>query len=785
MRSSPHDQTYPSVGRSPSRPDGWDKVTGAARYVDDLAYPGMWFGATVRSPHPAARIRTIQLDPALHDPDVALITAKNLPGPNVIKLIVDDWPVLADDHVNHVAEAVALVAAPTRERAARAASAVRVSYEPGPAVLTLDDALKGDPRTGGRLNVLAECRVDHGDVAAGMAEADHVIDGIYETGHQEHIYIETQGMIAVPKTDGGVEIIGSLQCPFFVHKAICHLLGAPETKVRIRQSVTGGAFGGKEDYPSMVAAHAALLALKTGHPVKIVYDRHEDIIATTKRHPSRVRHRTGVRADGTLVAMEIEILLDAGAYTTLTPVVLSRSVLHAGGAYACPNVLVTGRALATNTGTNGAFRGFGAPQSIFAVERQMDRIACVLGIDPLTLRERNAYREGDTTPTGQRLTASVGARKCLAEATHRSDFLRNWEAYEADRRARDPDDPTPWRGIGLALFWHGSGFTGSGEKMMRSPAAVRLLPGGLVEILSAQTEMGQGTITVLAQIVADAIGIPFERVVVAEPDTATVPDSGPTVASRTVMVIGGVLQKAAQALAETLRVDVAKREQCDVVNVTLRRGRFVGPDDRDLGAFETHADAYLNTHGALRVERRYEPPPDQRFDDKTYRGTAYSAYGWGCDVIEVTVDPVTLEVRPERATVACDVGRAIHTVLAAGQIEGGTLQAIAYGYLEEMKMAKGRYVNDRMATYLIPTAGDAPEIDTVLVEESNPHGPFGAKGIGELPMDGGAPATLAAIQNATGIFPSAVPATPERLLADLEAGRTVDALTPGDHKETP
>jgi CO/xanthine dehydrogenase Mo-binding subunit len=768
------------VGAGLPRPDGRAKVTGDARFVDDITLPGMWHGATIRSPHPAARILRVHTDVGACDSDVVTATADDLPGPNVVKLIADDWPILARDYVNHIGEAVALVAAPTRGRALDAARAIHVEYDPLPAVLTLDDALRGDPRAGGTIRVLAECAVDHGDVEKGLANADVVIEGTYETGHQEHIYIEPQGVIAIPQEDGGIEIIGSMQCPYYVHAAIVHMLGVPPKSVRVRQSVTGGGFGGKEDYPSLIAAHAVLLARKIGRPVKIIYDRHEDIVATTKRHPSRVRHRTGVTRDGKLVAMDIDVLLDGGAYTTLSPVVLSRGVLHASGPYRCPNVRVLGRVLATNTATNGAFRGFGAPQTIFAVERQMDRIARVLGLDPATVRERNAYRVGDTTPTGQVLTASVAAHECLRAATERADFHRRWRSYEAARAERDPHDPSPMRGVGLSLYWHGSGFTGNGERRMLSPAAVCLLPGGRVEVLTASTDIGQGTIGVFAQMVADSIGIPAEDVVIADPDTARVPDSGPTVASRTVMVVGGVLTVAARALRDTLSADLARRAGCDAGAVRITNGRFVGPDGRDLGSFADVGDAYLAAHGELRCERRYEPPAGESFDDRTYRGAAYSAYGWGCDVIEVEVDPITLACRPVHATVACDVGRAINPTLCSGQIEGGTLQAIAWAHLEEMKLKDGRYVNDRMQTYLIPTAADAPDIDTILIEEPYPHGPFGAKGIGELPMDGGAPATVAAIENAAGVFPVSIPVTPEKLLDAFAGGRAIADLQDED-----
>jgi CO/xanthine dehydrogenase Mo-binding subunit len=755
-------------------------VTGEARFVDDITLPGMWHGAAVRSPHPAARLLRIHTESGARDPDVVIVTADDLPGPNVVKLIADDWPILARDEVNHIGEAVALVAAPTRSRTLDAARAIKVDYESLAAVLTLDDALRGDPRAGGAVRVLAECAIEHGDIERGFSAAHAIVEGTYETGHQEHIYIEPQGVIAIPREDGGVEIVGSLQCPYYVHTTIVHMLGVPPQRVRVRQSVTGGGFGGKEDYPSLIAAHAVLLARKIGRPVKIIYDRHEDIVATTKRHPSRVRHRTGVTRDGKLVAMDIDVLLDGGAYTTLSPVVLSRGVLHASGPYRCPNVRVLGRVLATNTATNGAFRGFGAPQTIFAVERQMDRIARMLGLDPVTVRERNAYLAGDTTPTGQVLTTSVAAHECLRAATERADFRRKWQSYEAARAERDPDDPSPMRGIGLSLYWHGSGFTGNGERRMLSPAAVRLLPGGRVEVLAASTDIGQGTIGVFAQMAADSIGIPIEDVVIADPDTARVPDSGPTVASRTVMVVGGVVAIAARALRDTLSADLARRAGCDAGAIRIANGRLVGPNGRDLGSFADAGDAYLAAHGELRCERRYEPPPGESFDEKTYRGTAYTAYGWGCDVIEVEVDSITLACRPVRATVACDVGRAINPTLCSGQIEGGTLQAIAWAHLEEMKLQNGRYVNDRMQTYLIPSAADAPDIDTILIEEPYPHGPFGAKGVGELPMDGGAPATVAAIENATGVFPVSIPVTPEKLLDAIAAGRTIADLQDED-----
>jgi CO/xanthine dehydrogenase Mo-binding subunit len=748
--------------------------------VDDLPFEG-WHGRTVRSDVAAGRIVRIDVSALEGEPDVVVVTADDLPGPNVLRLIGDDWPVLAAERVRHVGEAVALVAAPTRERARLAAEAVRVEIEPEPAILSWEEALaqdlspRADDGTGG---LLASCALDHGDVDAALAGAERVFAGEYRTGLHEHIYIEPQGAIALPHEDGSIELVGSLQCPFYVHKALVHTLGDAVTDVRVRQAATGGGFGGKEDYPDVVCAHAAVLALKAGRPIKIVYDRHEDIVATTKRHPSLVRHRTAVDADGRLVAADIEVLMDGGAYVTLSPVVLSRGVLHAVGPYTCPNVRIRGRVLATNTVPNGAFRGFGAPQVQFAAERHMDRIARELGLDPLTLRERNAYRVGDRTPTGQVLESSVSAIECLEEAARRTDFRRRWAELEAARAGR-ADDGSPWRGIGLTLSWHGSGFTGNGERAMRSPVRLTVAETGELEVRVSSTDFGQGTSIVLAQVVAEAAGVSTDHVTVIDPDTAEVPDSGPTVASRTVMIVGGVLARAGRVMARRVLEYVAREHGLDADALQVEGADVVGPSGA-VTPFRAAAAALRAAEGEVVVEERFEPEGEAAFDEETYRGDAYPAYGWACDVVEVSVDPDTLAVTPDRITAVADVGKAIHPVLCAGQVEGGTLQAVAWGYLEELKVADGRYLNDRLSTYIVPTIRDTPDMDTVLVENPAPVGPFGAKGVGELPMDGGAPAVVQAIENATGIAPVEIPATPERLLEDLEAGRTVaDAPDPG------
>src|SRR5262245_49082414 len=397
-----------SVGVSIPKLEAHEKVTGRALYLDDLRVPGILHGRTVRSTVARGRIRGITLDPAFDWSDVVVADHRDIPGENLVALIEDDQPLLAAHEIRHAEEPILLVAHENPERAEAARLAVRVEVEPLPAVLTVEAALAREVLIHGNDNLFKEILIERGDVERGFADSDVVVEGLYRTGHQEQLYIENNGMIAERTAEGGLLVRGSLQCPYYVHKALVRAFALPAEKVRVIQTVTGGGFGGKEEYPSLIGGHAALLAWKSGRPVKIVYDRLEDIAATTKRHPCVTRVRSGVMRDGTLQALELDVLMDGGAYVTLSPVVLSRGAIHAGGAYRWPHARIRARAVATHTPPNGAFRGFGAPQTLFATESHMDRIAARLGMDPLALRLKNAVRVGDVTPTGQTLRESGG-----------------------------------------------------------------------------------------------------------------------------------------------------------------------------------------------------------------------------------------------------------------------------------------------------------------------------------------------------------------------------------------
>lgn len=726
-----------AVGSRVPRLDGHDKVCGRAIFVDDIVVGGMLHGVTVRSTVAHGRLKAVRRDPDFDWTGITVVTAADIlarGGENVVHLIQDDQQALVADTINHPDEAIALVACADKERAHEAASHVLCDVTP------LDPVL--DPLASS--GVASELRMADGDLEAAFARADHVFEATYRTGAQEQLYIETQGMLALPRPDGGVVVKGSLQCPYYVHRALKRLLALDDDKVAVIQTVTGGGFGGKEEYPSMLACHAALLALVSGQPTKMVYERGEDMRATTKRHPSIVRHRTGVMSDGTLVAADVDVVFDAGAYVTLTPVVLSRGLLHAVGPYRYDAVRVHGVARLTNSVPAGAFRGFGAPQVTFAYERHLDRIARELGIDPLALRLKNAMKRGDRTPTGQILEDSVAGRLVIDEVLAMSD-------YEARRALpKEADHPATGarrrRGIGISFFFHGAGFTGNGEAYLKGKVALELLPAGRVLIKTASTDIGQGTVTIFPQIAAEVLGIGVTDVEMAQPDTSQVPDSGPTVASRTTMVVGKVVSEAAAELGE--------------------RVRSAAPG---ATSFAEAGDAWLAANGPLRVDATFRSPPNLVWDGDEYQGDAYPCFGWASDVVEVEVDLDTGEVFITDFQTCQDAGKVIHPVLAEGQVEGGSLQALGHATMEEVVWRDGAMANARMTNYIIPTTLDAPEMRVKLIEVPYSYGPFGAKGIGELPMDGGAAAVLAAIEHAVGgPVPDEIPLTPERLLPALQ-----------------
>jgi CO/xanthine dehydrogenase Mo-binding subunit len=720
------------IGQRVRRPDAPDKVKGRALYVEDLAFAGSLVGGALRSPHAHARIVRLETARARSLPGVrAVLSAKDVPGKNLIPLIQSDWPVLAQGFVRHVGEAVALVAAEDREALAEALAALVVEYEPLAATLDMEQALAAG-------EVIAHWKIHRGEAAVAFGRSDLiVVEGTYRTPYQEHAYIEPNGMIAVPDAGNGVVLYGSMQCPFYVQKAVASVLGCDLNKARIVQTVTGGGFGGKEDAPSLPGAHAALLARATGRPVRLILSREEDMAVMSKRHPGRIRMRTGATRDGHLIACEVDYLLDGGAYATLSPVVLWRGAVHACGPYKVPNVHVDARAVRTHKIPCGAFRGFGEPQVVFACESQLDLLAERLGADPFELRRRNALGVGDETITGHRLSVSVGLKEVLDKVQLASDWSRKRPLFAADTG-------TLRRGIGVAASYYGVGLGALGKHLNPAGANVLVAGDGSVTVAVGTTEIGQGMVTVLSQIAAEALGCPLELVRVLEADTSRVPDSGPTVASRTTLMSGNAVRDACTRIRAAMEPVIADS----------------GLSWREAVALCVQKQVGLAAYG-------WSVPPATSFDLTNGHGDAYICYSFSANVVEVEVDTQTGETRVLRVHSGHDAGRIINPTTGEGQIEGGVVQGLGYALVEEHHLEAGRILNDQFSTYILPTPLDTPEIRPILVEHPFPWGPYGAKGLGETPIIAVAPAVTAAIAHATGVRLSEIPATPERLWTAL------------------
>ena len=732
------------VGNSVPRKEGRDKVTGRSQYVDDMVLPNMLFGATVRSQIPRGRIKKITFGPGVSWDEFVIVSAEDIPGKNCISLIEDDQPCLASEFVNHPEEPILLLAHPNRYLLSKAVEAVSVEYDPLPAIFTIEESERRSEIIWGEDNIFKTYLIEKGDVDGVWGKAAYIVEGEYTTGAQEQLYIENNGMIATFDGTQGITVWGSLQCPYYIHKALMALCNLPAEKVRVVQKETGGAFGGKEEYPSMIAAHAALLAIKSGKPVKIIYDRMEDMTATTKRHPSRTHHRTAVSRDGKILGGEIEFTIDGGAYATLSSVVLSRGAIHAGGPYYWPSVRIRAKAVATNAPPHGAFRGFGAPQSLFAMERHMDRIAQTVGLSPVEIRRRNFLQLGQTTTTEQVVREPIRLGKLLDRALDVSDYHSKKQRF-----ANDNESDTARKGMGIAAFLHGAGFTGSGERYLSSVVGVEGCADGSVRVLVSSTEFGQGTNTVLSQIAAEALSLPYENVSMVQPDTQQVPNSGPTVASRTVMVVGKLVQSAALGIKQTL------------ISSNLLSESYTAEE------FRAACQHYVSEHGQFRSWSRYEAPDGIFWDDQKYRGEAYAAFAWAVYIAEVTVDLTTYGVSVDDFVALQEVGRVLHPLLARGQIIGGIAQGIGFSLYEKVVWQNGRMQNGQMTNYIMPTSADLPPIRVFFEELGNIYGAYGAKGIGELPMDGPAPAIVNAVEDALGIHFDSVPLLPEDIMDRL------------------
>jgi len=697
------------ISKSAKKKDHDAKISGRALYVDDHVMEGMLHGRLLRSAKAKARIADI-LVPEL--PEGYFVVGKSdVTGINQVHIVLDDTPVYAEELVEYVGDPILMVVGPDFKEVERILHEIVVVYEELVPVL---DMRKAD-------TVFFNYNYAKGNIDQALEEADRVFIETFQTGYQEQAYLETQGIIAYPH-NGRMTVRGSLQCPYYVHGAVAKALGYAGKDVQIIQDVTGGGFGGKEAYPSILAAQTAVAAKKANKPVKVIFDRREDMEFTSKRHPSISTYKVAVK-NGEITGMDIDVMFNSGAYTTLSPVVLQRGLICANGVYRIDNLRVAGRAVKTNTVPCGAYRGFGAPQTFFAVEMIMDHIAKELGMDSLELKEKYMVKQGDATSTSGKYHFHVP----LPEMIERIDELT---AYRAKRKLYQNQTGRYRRGIGLSMFFHGCGFTGSGERdLIKAVAKIRKNADDTVEVLASNSDIGQGLKTTFCKIVADTLGISYDQVYIDNPDTDRVPDSGPTVASRSLMTVGGLLQRAAVKL---------KKE------------------------WKTGEEQVIEEHY---VEPDFVIP----FSLAEFKGDAYPTYSWSVNAIEVEVDTLTATTKVIGAWGIFDVGVPIDMNIIQGQMQGGFLQGIGYASMEQMDYNdKGMIRNNSFSDYIIPTAVDVPTLVTEIMNNPYTHGPYGAKGAGELPLVGAAPAYVEAMENALGANLNKIPFTTEDTMRILQ-----------------
>jgi len=775
------------IGRPLPRVDALEKVDGKARYVDDYRIEGLVHCAMTLSPHPHAEVLSIRTDEALAVPGVlGVFTAPDVPV-NQIGCVFQDQPLLAAERVRFVGDRVALVVAKTRDIARKAAALVKVDYRPLPSVHDAEEALKDvAPKLHAQGNLLAHQKIRFGDAAACLAACDVVVEHEFEVNYQEHAYLEPQGALAVPEAGGGVTIAGSMQCPFYVQSGVARALGLDRNRVRVEQAVTGGGFGGKEEYPSEVAALAALAALATGRPAKLVFSRAEDFQISTKRHRMRMRYKVGADREGKLQAIYVTQFVDSGGYAGLSTVVAERANTTAAGPYFFPNAHVDTFIVYTNNLLGGAFRGFGNPQVTFAIEGMMERLAARLGMDPVELRRKNLLSEGMPLICGQALPPSAPSRDVLDTLAQRSDFDRlRAEALEFNRTHRFRR-----KGVGLALSMYGCCLHAGGQHLEGSGALVQVRADGSVEVNIGGTELGQGAFTVVAQIAAETLGADYARVRVLPTDTRMVADSGPTVASRTTIMSGNAVRAASLQIRSRLVELAASMLGCPSREVEVGNGAYrqvpvdppaLRPEVSASAPSPVTIDHPSSTISQANVRfpdlcmeafRRklhlaasgwYAPPP-KPWDKDTGQGIAYSVYCFTGNVAVVEVDLIGGLVKVEKVFAVHDVGQVLNPVTLEGQVHGGIVQGMGWALSENLVLDKGRCLNPGFTDYLIPSSLDMPQMDATFVEEPYPDGPFGAKGIGEPSLISVPTAVALAAGSACGQLPDRLPVTPETVL---------------------
>jgi CO/xanthine dehydrogenase Mo-binding subunit len=705
---------HKKISESIRRVDAVDKAGGYAKYLADLQFDDLQYGRLVRALRSHAKIRSIDA-PELPE-GYYFITKDHIPsgGKNEIQQIGTDWPVFADGEVRYYGETVGVLVGPDRQVLQKLESQIHIEYDDLEAAFTIDEglSLKGGPIYGDD-NVYGDFHLRKGDPEKAFDEAVTIIEDELSTGYQEHVYMEPQSMVGSYE-DGNYVITASCQCPFYLRKAVANVLNTEKDRIVVRQAVTGGAFGGKEHFPDIIAAPLVVAVDVVRKPIQIVFDRKEDISFTAKRHPSRGRFRTALDADGNILAMDIDITINAGAYMSCSNIVLQRAIFSSNSVYDIPNVQVRGRSVATHSVPSDAFRGFGAPQGLFLSEMHMSHVARNIGVDPVSFKQKYFIKTGDLTITNGKMHDLVKLPEMLEKIAAKSELYEKLKTYK----------PGGGRGIGISFYNHGAGFTGNGEQeIIKAQLSMVKHPDQTVDILLSNVEMGQGLQTTFPKIAADVLGIPVASVHCDKPDTSRVPDSGPTVASRSLMVVGRLVERASRELKR-------RWDESPTVEATV---------------------SYVHPEGV-------------QWDQATLQGDAYPTYGWGICVVDITVDEATGEVETNGIWTIHDVGMPIDEMIVQGQVNGGVIQALGYGSMEKLEYKDGKFYQNTLADYIIPTSMDFPMMSSDLVENPYENGPYGAKGLGELVFDGAAPAFADAVQYAIDRDIHKIPVTPEYIM---------------------
>jgi len=752
---------FSEVNKSIKRVDAYEKVTGKAKFAADLFFPNMLYGKVLRSKYPHARIVKVNIKKALACPGVkAVITAEDVPN-NKFGVIIQNQQVLAQKEVLYIGDGIAVVAAETKEAAAKAIELIEVEYKELPGIFNPEEAEKKDaPLIHLELenNQVVHHRLRKGDTEKGFAQAEIILEREYTTQFVEHGYIEPESLVAVPHEHNTlVTIYGSVQNPFSCRNAVASVLKVPLNKVRIIQNHMGGSFGGKDEVMSSMAARAALLALKTDRPVKMVNTRDESILESYKRHPYKMKYKVGATKEGKLVAMEIKCLADSGAYACQTPFVTWRSVVQATGPYELPNVKTDTYGYYTNNVYTGAMRGYGSPQIIFAQESLMDELAEKLKMTPRELRLKNIYHNNSITASGQKLdNHQVSLEEVINKAVEYSNYKEKYREYSK------PQSEDKKRGIGLAVSFRGCSL--GAEATDAAGAIVAIQRDGSILISCGLAENGEGLKTVFTQIAAEELGVNIRRINYMEVDTSVSPESGPTVASRSTLLGGNAVRNATQQLKEIIAEMVADKFKVKASNLVFKNKNIYKKNkDQKIISFDKAIDL-ANEQGIFLSAFGWYKAPDISWDEETGQGRPYFTYVYGCQIAEVEVDTATGQIEVLKMTAAHDVGRAINPACLKGQIYGGVMMGLGYGIMEEVETANGYIKNTNFDEYLIPTVKDMPEISPVIVENPDPYGPYGAKSIGEPTLELGAAAIANAVAHATGKRIRHLPLNLERVL---------------------